>query len=199
MRKRTILLFSLLVVISLFFYKKRKSININPIYQIGESIDDLEGVEVFFNGSIGHVENRNVSKDGYNLGLRWQCVEFIKRFYLDFFNHKMPDSYGHAKDFFDKKIRDGELNKVRNLIQHSNPSLARPQKYDILIFGETSSNAFGHVAIISKVSDDKIEIIQQNMGYFGSSREKLKLIFEKWKWEIVNPKILGRLSKNVNN
>ena len=165
------------------------------MHQLGESIDDLEDVEVFFNGSIGHVENRNVSKDGYNLGLRWQCVEFVKRFYLDFFNHKMPDSYGHAKDFFDKNIKDGGLNEARNLIQHSNPSIVKPKKYDILIFGETNSNAFGHVAIISKVSDDEIEIIQQNMGYFGSSRERMKLVFEEGKWKIKNPRILGRLSK----
>jgi len=175
-------------------YKKRSNININPIHQIGESIDELEGVEVFFNGSIGHIENRNVTKDGYNLGLRWQCVEFIKRFYLDFFNHKMPDSYGHAKDFFDKNVKDGKLNKARNLVQHSNPSLAKPKKYDILIFGKTDSNPFGHVAIISKVSDDEIEIIQQNMGFFGNSRERMDLIFRNEKWEIKNSKILGRLN-----
>ena len=99
------------------------------MHQIGTSIDELEG------------------------------VEFVKRFYLDFFNHKMPDSYGHAKDFFDKNVKDGELNIAINLIQHFNPSLARPEEYDILIFGKMSSNAFGHVAIISEVSDDEIEII----------------------------------------
>jgi hypothetical protein len=107
------------------FHKKIKDLNINPIHQIGDSIDELEDVEIFYNGSIRHIENRNVTKDGYNLGLRWQCVEFVKRFYLKFFNHKMPDSYGHAKDFFDKNIEDGKLNKARNLIQHSNPSLAK--------------------------------------------------------------------------
>ena len=78
--------------------------HINPIHQIRDSIDELEDVEIFYNGSIRHIENRNVTKDGYNLGLRWQCVEFVKRFYLKFFNHKMPDSYGHAKDFFLIKI-----------------------------------------------------------------------------------------------
>ncbi|MFK7771327.1 MAG: CHAP domain-containing protein [Saprospiraceae bacterium] len=161
---------------------------------MGESIDDLEGVKVFYNGSISHIENRNVSKDGYNLGLRWQCVEFVKRFYLDFFNHKMPDSYGHAKDFFDENVKDGKLNEARKLIQHSNPSLVKPKIYDILIFGKTSSNAFGHIAIISKVSDDEIEIIQQNMGYFGKSRERIKLVFDFDRWSLKDPKVLGRLT-----
>jgi len=64
-----------------------------------------------------------------------------------------------------------------------------------LIFGKTNSNAYGHVAIVSEVSDDELEIIQQNMGFFGNSREKIKLIFEEGKWGIKNPKILGRLSK----
>lgn len=164
------------------------------MHKVGESIDEIEGVEVFFNGSIGHVKNRNVTKNGYNLGLRWQCVEFVKRFYLEFFQHKMPDSYGHAKDFFDKNVKDGELNKSRNLIQFSNPSSIKPKKYDILIFGKTDSNPFGHVAIISKVSDDEIEIIQQNMGYFGNSRERMKMVFNNEKWEIKNQKIIGRLS-----
>ena len=179
----------------LIFYKKRKNININPTHQIGDSIDELENVVVFYNGSIGHIENRNVTKDGYNLGLRWQCVEFVKRFYLDFFNHKMPDSYGHAKDFFDKNLEDGKLNKTRNLIQHSNPSIAKPEKFDILIFGKTSSNDFGHVAIISEVSEVEVEIIQQNMGFFGSSRERMDLVFEEGKWIIENSKVLGRLAK----
>ena len=124
MKLKTILLFFFILTI-LFFHKTVKDLNINSIHQIRDSIDELEDVEIFYNGSIRHIENRNVTKDGYNLGLRWQCVEFVKRFYLKFFNHKMPDSYGHAKDFFDKNIEDGKLNKARNLIQHSNPSLAK--------------------------------------------------------------------------
>lgn len=195
MKKVTFFLFVLLLISILFFHDKRKDININPLYQIGEAIDELETVEVYYNRSINHVENRNVTKDGYNLGLRWQCVEFVKRFYLEFFNHKMPDSYGHAIDFFDKNVKDGELNKTRNLVQYSNPSIVKPQKYDILIFDKTSSISFGHVAIISAVSDYKIEIIQQNMGFFGRSREKMKLVFLEGEWEIKNPKILGRLSR----
>ena len=103
MKLKTILLFFFILTI-LFFHKTVKDLNINPIHQIRDSIDELEDVEIFYNGSIRHIENRNVTKDGYNLGLRWQCVEFVKRFYLKFFNHKMPDSYGHAKDFFLIKI-----------------------------------------------------------------------------------------------
>ena len=157
-----------------------------------EIIDTFNNVPVYLHQG---KNTRHKASDGYNYGLEWQCVEFVKRFYLEIFNHKMPDSYGHAKDFFDKNVKDGKLNKARNLIQYSNPSLAKPKKYDILIFGKTNSNAFGHVAIISKVENNDIEIIQQNIGFFGNSREKIKLVFDNEKWKIMNLKILGRLSK----
>lgn len=68
--------------------------------KIGMVVDEFNGVKVYYNGSISNVSGRNVAKDGYSLGLKYQCVEFIKRYYYERFNHKMPDSYGHAKDFF---------------------------------------------------------------------------------------------------
>jgi len=175
--------------------KKLKTVHLNPTRQIGGVIDNLEGVDVFFNGRISHVKDRNVTDDGYNLGLRWQCVEFVKRFYFEFLNHKMPNSYGHAKDFFDKKLKDGVFNRDRNLIQYSNPSKTKPQLYDIIIFDGHKNNPYGHVAIISKINENSIEIIQQNMGTFGSSRENLELVLENGLWEIQDSGLIGRLAK----
>lgn len=207
MKLKIFLLLLFLGVVGFFFFQKGKPISINQIQEkgktmhlnptrtVGDVIDELEGVEVFFNGRIGHVKDRNVTADGYNLGLRWQCVEFIKRFYFEFLKHKMPNSYGHAKDFFNKKIKDGAFNRDRNLIQHSNPSKAKPQVYDIVIFDGHKNNPYGHVAIISKVNENSIEIIQQNMGTFGSSREDLELILENGLWEIKYGGLIGRLSK----
>ena len=207
MKSKIFLLLLCLGIAGFFFFRKSdvidlsrieekgKTIHLNPTRKIGDAIDNLEGVDVFFNGRIGHVKDRNVTTDGYNLGLRWQCVEFVKRFYFEFLNHKMPNSYGHAKDFFDKKIRDGQFNRDRNLIQYSNPSKTKPQIYDIIIFDGHKNNPYGHVAIISKVNENSIEIIQQNMGTFGSSREDLELIFENGFWEIRSGRLIGRLSK----
>jgi len=70
MKLKTILLFFFILTI-LFFHKTVKDLNINSIHQIRDSIDELEDVEIFYNGSIRHIENRNITKDGYNLGLRW--------------------------------------------------------------------------------------------------------------------------------
>lgn len=160
----------------------------------GKSIDSYKGVSVYYNGSVSNVSGRNVTKDGYNLGLRYQCVEFVKRFYYEFYQHKMPDSYGNAKDFFDHTLSDGAYNKKRALYQFRNGSQYKPKANDILIFGPTSYNSFGHIAIISSVKSDHIEIVQQNPGAGNPSREKFGLDQINNRWSIDSHYVLGWLS-----
>lgn len=140
---------------------------------------------------------RNTTSDGYNLGLKYQCVEFVKRYYYQHYNHKMPDSYGHAKDFFDATVKDGERNTKRDLIQFTNGSSSKPKQGDLLILEGTLFNRFGHVAIISKVTEQEIEIeiIQQNPGPFSNSRETFSLSKKNDKCEIDNGRVLGWLRR----
>jgi surface antigen len=173
----------ILIFIGLNTFKKY---NFNKEYVIGQKIDSLNGVYVYFNGGVDHVSDRNTTSDGYNLGLKYQCVEFVKRYYYEHLNHKMPDSYGHAKDYYDKTLNDGQKNTKRNLSQFSNPSFVKPKVDDLLIFSGSIFNKYGHVAIISNVADTEVEIIQQNPGPFGSNG----------KWEIKNDRILGWLRKD---
>lgn len=172
-----------------------KKINLNQDYRVGQALDSLNGVKVYYNGGVDNVLERNVTKDNYNLGLKYQCVEFVKRYYYEFINHKMPDAYGHAKDFFDSKVKDGKLNSKRNLIQYTNPSKAKPKVGDLVIFSGSVFNRFGHVAIISKVSENEIEIIQQNPGPFSGSRENLELETQNGNYKIDNNRLLGWLRK----
>src|SRR5699024_1940891 len=127
-------------------------------HQIGDKIDSLNGVYVYYNDKVTNVSGRNLTPDGYNLGLKYQCVEFVKRYYYEHYNHKMPDSYGHAKDFFIEGLSDGAFVKRRNLYQYSNPGKTKPKEGDLLVYGPTAFNAYGHVAIVSKVKRNKIEI-----------------------------------------
>lgn len=172
-----------------------KKFNFNPDYQVGQVIDIYNGVYVYYNGGVDNVSGRNLTKDGYNIGLQYQCVEFVKRYYYEYLNHKMPDSYGHAKDFFDKNVPDGKISPKRNLIQYTNHSKSKPKESDLIIFDGTTGNKYGHVAIISAVTDKEIEIVQQNPGPFGKSRAKLPLSFEEGKWKIKNDRVLGWLRK----
>jgi surface antigen len=172
-----------------------KKINFNQNYKVGQPLDSLNGVKVYYNGGVDNVSGRNVTKDSYNLGLKYQCVEFVKRYYYEFLNHKMPDAYGHAKDFFDPNIKDGGLNLKRNLTQYTNPSKVKPKVGDLVIFSGSVFNKFGHVAIISKVFENEIEIIQQNPGPFSGSREKFTLEIQKGNYKIDNNRVLGWLRK----
>lgn len=174
--------------------------NPNPQHQIGDVLDDLNGVKVYYNGGVGNVSGRNTTADGYNLGLKYQCVEFIKRYFYERYKHKMPDAYGHAKDFFDLKVEDGLLNKRRGMFQFANAGSHKPQVDDLLVFDGTILNRYGHVAIISQVSDSEIEIIQQNSGPFGQSRITIALLqIEQGRWQLQDKNILGflRLPQNM--
>ncbi|MBU2929617.1 CHAP domain-containing protein [Winogradskyella psychrotolerans] len=194
MKKRRLPILGILILIVIVFLASKK-INLNPNYEIGQKIDSLNGVAVYYNGGVGHVDGRALADDGYNLGLKYQCVEFVKRYYYKKLNHKMPDTYGHAKDFFNSQITDGTINNQRNLKQFKNPSKSKPEINDLVIYSETLLNKYGHVAIISKVTKNDIEIIQQNPGPFGSSRETYDLIHKDGKWQIGNKRILGWLRK----
>lgn len=163
-------------------------------FEIGMPIDRHHGVVVYYNGlKITNVSGRHMTEDGYNLGLKYQCVEFVKRYYFEYLNHRMPDTYGHAKDFYDIHLADGSFNKKRGLMQYSNGGKTQPMENDILVFGPALANKFGHVAIVSAVEDGMIEIIQQNTGL--DSREKIGLLTMGDTWTVEDKYVLGWLRK----
>jgi hypothetical protein len=171
-------------------------LNWNPRYRVGQEIDRLNGVAVFYNGGVGHSSGRNQAPDGYNLGLKYQCVEFVKRYYYEHLRHKMPDSYGHAKQFFDATLADGARNTRRDLLQFANGGQTKPSPDDLLVFGPSLLNRYGHVAIVSAVTDSDLEIVQQNPGPFGSPRERLPLASQGGRWRCQNSRVLGWLRKD---
>jgi hypothetical protein len=154
--KRTIFISFLALVLAaaiyfLFIFKKP-----------GAEIDSHNGVVIYYNGlSIGKSHGKHFSVDGYYFGKKWQCVEFVKRYYKVHLDHEMPEVYGHAKSFFDPQTAHGEINKERNLLQFENGKDESPELDDILVFTNTK---YGHVAVVSKVFDDKVEVVQQNVG-----------------------------------
>lgn len=155
----------------------------------GDAIDSLHGVTVYYNGSMEATHGRNMV-DGYNVGLKYQCVEFVKRYYLQRYDHRMPDSFGHAKDFFDPRAQDGGLNKRRGLLQFANASAAKPEIGDLIVLDGWAGNPYGHVAIISKVNDGEVEVVQQNCA---STRDTYGLDLIDGRWRVDNKRVLGWL------
>lgn len=168
-------------------------LNLNRSHAVGDVVDELNGVKVYYNGGINHAAGRNLGPDGYNLGIKYQCVEFIKRYYFERFGHEMPDAFGNAKDLFDASLRDGDLNAKRALRQFRNSSASSPQPEDILVLGPWVFNPYGHVAIIAAVEKTSIEIVQQNPGPFAASRETMRLVRSTEGWTIDNDRVLGWL------
>lgn len=163
--------------------------------RVGVKVDTYNGIDIYDNGSVRNVSGRNTTSDGYNLGLKYQCVEFVKRFYYYYYDHKMPDSYGHARDFYNGSVPDGGYNKQRALTQYSQGSSTKPKANDLIIFGPTPYNEYGHVAIITKVSSSQIEIAQQNPGKGNSSRASYSLSNSGGRWSVGNQYVLGWLRK----
>lgn len=139
--------------------------------RVGQALDSYCGVPVYDNGLLFFRSyGRHYSADGYYYGQKWQCVEFIKRFFHDAKGHRMPDVWGHAKSFFDENLADGALNERRGLVQYRNGSSEKPAPDDLLVFTDTK---YGHVGIVTETRDGCIEIIQQNI--LGHTRQKFAL------------------------
>lgn len=164
--------------------------------RIGDIIDSLHGVPVFYNGNIQNVKGRNITETGYNLGLKYQCVEFVKRYYYEYNYHEMPYSYGHARQFYNKLLNyDYRVyNNKRDLYQYKNGNIFKPQVGDILIFDSDKYNHYGHIGIISEVSDYHVEVIQQNYG--KDTRTSFRLALMDNKYHIANRYALGWLRMN---
>ncbi len=130
-----------------------------PAPAIGDELDRYKEVPVYFNGNdIATSHGMHLSQKGFYYGQKWQCVEFVKRFLHDVKGHVMPDGYGHAKDYFDDSVPDGGWNEARGMFQYRNGGKYKPQPDDLIVF----DGKYGHVAIVTEVKADTIEIIQQN-------------------------------------
>lgn len=175
-------------------------VNLNPNHEVGDIVDELDGVAVYFNGGVGHTAGRNLAPDGYNLGIKYQCVEFVKRYYYEHYNHKMPDVWGHAISFFEPDLEHGALNVKRGLLQYHNGGDVKPQKGDLVVYDGTKFNPYGHVAIVAEVTDDVVTIIQQNPGPLAPSRESYALVTSNGHYTVGNTRILGwlRLQERAN-
>lgn len=138
---------------------------------LGLVLDEHNGVKVHYNGwNIAQSHGKNYADDGYYFGHKWQCVEYVKRYYYLHLGHAFPDGWGHAKDFFDDSLGHGAFNTRRGLYQYANGMKDNPKPDDILVYND---GKYGHVAIVTEIGTDYIEVIQQNV--FTITRKRLSL------------------------
>jgi len=122
----------------------------------GAYLGSYNGVAVYSNGaSVGYTSGLN-NVSGYSTGYKWQCVEYVNRFYWQKYGKKIAG--GNAGEYFGKAAGKG-------LKACANGGSAQPQEGNILC---SNGGGSGHVGIISRVpritgaGNYTIDVVQQN-------------------------------------
>ena len=153
-------------------------------------IDSYKGVAIYDNGPIiSKSHGRHYGPSGYYWGQKWQCVEYVKRFYDQAKGHQMPDVWGHAKDFFDPAVAQGGVNQRRGLRQFRNGADAAPEVDDLFVFG----GMYGHVGIVSEVTSNSVEMVQQNI--YGKPRARFEMVATNGNFTVQAGGLMGWLRK----
>ena len=108
-RKTKVFLIGLSVlVLAIVVYKMTLKVNLNTKYFVGQKLDSLNGVYVFYNGGVAHTGERNLGADGYNIGLKYQCVEFVNGITINFTITKCQTPMETPKIFLILKFQMGK-------------------------------------------------------------------------------------------
>ena len=117
----------------------------------GKLLGQFQGENVFSNG----LDPSYVSQYKSGYGIEWQCVEFVQRYWAK--KGWGPKVWGlNAADMFGASIAGAK--------SLPNGSSIRPVPGDILIFSQTGAWRFGHVALVTSVTNGQITFAQQNVG-----------------------------------
>jgi hypothetical protein len=121
----------------------------------GKVMGVYDGEKLHYNGPPLYV-----SPYAYEYGTKWQCVEFVQRFWAKkgWGPNIWPVDY--AFQMFKTKIPNSE--------PRDNGASTEPVAGDILVFKDTDTWPFGHVALITGVANGRVTFVQQNVGEIWS-------------------------------
>lgn len=143
-------------------------------------LGDADGVAVYSNGSTGYFSNvqytvSNYTGSSYSTGYKWQCVEFVVRYYWLKYNLRIRG--GNANTFF----RDAE---IKGLNRYENGGVVAPQVGDILV---SEGGSYGHVAVVRAVGSDHVVVAQQNWANAASDVSTRLSMTVTWYYPPVGP------------
>ncbi len=119
-----------------------------------------EGIECYMNGGYNKGEE-NWMEDRIYLGIKWECVEFIRR-YLIKTKGITFNRIKNAKDLINMD-EFKKINKSKIKINHYKNGDEIINIGDIIIIEDKmNKNDEGHVCIVSAKNENKLEIIEQN-------------------------------------
>jgi surface antigen len=163
----------------------------------GIVVGSLDGVPGYFNGlQVGADYGSNFASNETYLGLKWQCVEYIRRYYFKVFGIYLKFT-GNAKMWKIAGVADGARAPAskHGLLQYNylDGFSVKPQRGDIIVW---TAGDFGHVAIVGTATDDVISLAQQNVNkvIFRSDVE-LQKSGDRWKIKGSEPAALLRAAE----
>ena len=126
-------------------------VNMVPVYQHDPTVDQNQYHSIIIDGK------------RVQTGLKWQCVELARRYFLVTKGITFP-SIPNAYDIFDlaHMIHFSSGKKVA-IHKHHNGSIVKPTVGSLLLWGkEYDQNETGHVAVIIGIYPHSIQIMEQN-------------------------------------
>lgn len=128
-------------------------------------------------------ESLNAYYKGIYTGMKYQCVELARRYWLINYGvvfASVPMAYDIFPLKVAQRVADGQQ---LPLTRHPNGATVRPEKGSLLIWRPLGEyNITGHVAVVVTVTDTSIDIVEQNVldevwprGQLFSRRLKTKV------------------------
>ena len=120
---------------------------------------DYYGVPAYVNHFI---QTHHYEKNIYT-GIKWECVEYVRRWYIKIFNITFP-SIKDAVDIWNIPYAYDPVTKKKFRFDSiMNGTNAEPVVGDILVFTQNEFYPYGHVAIITRLTQDYVYLAEQNI------------------------------------
>jgi|GEM_PF-2386287 len=141
------------LLLVLIFVLAFDSVRADTDEPFGTQVGIFNGVPSYSNGTTSYVSNISNYYQGQYTGIKWQCVEYARRYYLAHYGIYISLTIPYASQAF---TTWGSLEYIN---QFQNGTGSPPIPGDILC---SNGGAYGHVAIVREVTANEVHVIQQN-------------------------------------
>lgn len=132
---------------------------------LGTTVDGVQGFNCNYDHNPEETSDdyeRSSFSNGIYTGMKWQCVEFARRYWIQVFGVVLPPVSWAAHIFkipTASRLKDYWIVPLKGL---PNGGTEPPRKGDLLIYGSTPGQRVGHVAVIVDVLADVVRVAEQN-------------------------------------
>ena len=173
-----------------------KSCKVDCKTPFGTILGTNSGVPAFSNCQTTCINPESHQTEGSYTGLKWQCVEYARRWLLLNRNAVYGD-VDIAADIWNQinHLVDIDTKKKHPLVSHVNGSIQPPKIGDLLIYAKAFLGT-GHVAVVTNVDDalGLIQVAEQNFtndAWSGDHARKIEIVKRGDAYWVLEPYILG--------